>query len=354
MIRVLVVDDSGFMRLALRRIIEAEGDLRVVGEAADGTSALECAARLRPDIVSLDLEMPPPDGLATARRLMDLPDPPAVVMVSHHTRDGSDAALAALAAGAADVLWKGSARGGLDLGHIDRELRSRLRHWAAQRGARPIASPARPGPLAPATVPPPPEAPPEDGACDIVVIGASTGGPDALAALLTSAGPLSVPCAIAQHMPADLGPDFARHLGRRTGLPVVLGERGLHLRTGEVVLLPGATDGHLARSPEGGFTLRLAKGEGPVHPSVDLLLRSAALVAHRALGVVLTGMGRDGSAGAAAMRARGMPVLVQSPESCVVGGMPGAVLSAGHATEVADPAALGLRLRALTRRLAPA
>ncbi|EFH10993.1 response regulator receiver domain protein, partial [Pseudoroseomonas cervicalis ATCC 49957] len=132
-IRVLVVDDSGFMRMALKRIIEADGDLKVVGEAANGVAGLELAAKLRPDVVALDVEMPELDGLAVTERLMALPSPPAVVMVSHHTRDGSEMALAALARGAVDYLWKGSALSGLDLGRIDRELRGRLRHWAAQR-----------------------------------------------------------------------------------------------------------------------------------------------------------------------------------------------------------------------------
>jgi two-component system chemotaxis response regulator CheB len=349
MIRALVVDDSGFMRMALRRIIEADGDLRVVGEASDGTTALEAASRLHPDIVTMDLEMPGLDGLDATRRLAALPDPPAVVMVSHHTRAGSENALAALAAGAADVLWKGSALGGLDLAQIDQELRGRLRHWAGQRSAQ--ARQALMPPIPPGAAPSYPVTPPPAAmggpACDVVVIGASTGGPDALAALLQAAGPLPVPCVVAQHMPADLGPDFARHLGRRIGGTVLLGERGLHLRSNEVVVLPGATDGHLARGMGGGFILRLARGDGAVHPSVDMLFRSAALVAQRALGVVLSGMGRDGAGGAAAMRERGMAVLAQSPASCVVAGMPGAVIGAGLATEVADPAALGNRLRAM-------
>ena len=128
MIRVLVVDDSGFMRMALRRIIEAEGDLKVVGEAADGEAGVEQAAKLRPDVVAMDVEMPKLDGLEATRRVMALPDPPAVLMVSHHTRDGSATALAALDRGAVDYVCKDGDLGGVDLGMLDRELRSRLRH----------------------------------------------------------------------------------------------------------------------------------------------------------------------------------------------------------------------------------
>ncbi|MDQ1079352.1 chemotaxis protein CheB [Pseudoroseomonas cervicalis] len=364
MIRVLVVDDSGFMRMALKRIIEADGDLKVVGEAANGIAALELAARLRPDVVALDVEMPELDGLAVTERLMALPSPPAVVMVSHHTRDGSEVALAALARGAVDYLWKGSALSGLDLGRIDRELRGRLRHWAAQRArALPEGETRAGAPLrlpqsllqpAAAAAPPPP-ARPGQGRCDVVLLGASTGGPDAVAAFLKAAGPLPVPCLVAQHMPAELGPELVRHLAARTGQVVRLGERGLHPVPGEVVVLPGGTDGHLARAADGGFLLRLAAGPGPVHPSVDLLFQSAALVARRALAVVLTGMGRDGAAGVAALAARGAVLLLQSAASCVVAGMPvaagEALRAAGGTAEEGEPEALGRRAATL---LAPA
>ncbi|MGG5822189.1 chemotaxis-specific protein-glutamate methyltransferase CheB [Falsiroseomonas sp. HW251] len=338
MIRVLVVDDSTFMRLAMRRIIEAEGDLRVVGEAADGEAAIEQAARLRPDVVAMDIEMPRLDGIEATRRIMALPDPPAVLVVSHHTRDGSATALAALERGAVDYVCKDSDIGGVDLGMLDKELRLRLRHWAGQRSARrPIA--ITPAPVRAANV---------GGGCDLVVIGASTGGPDALALLLAAAGPLPVPCVIAQHMPADLAPDLAAHLARLGSVPVVVGEAGQVLLPGEVVLIPGGCDGQVARRADApGLALRLRVSATPVQPSVDLLFRSAATAARRALGVVMTGMGRDGELGAQAMTERGMPVLAQSPESCVVAGMPGALIEAGLAAETHDPAAMGRRIARL-------
>lgn len=341
MIRVLVADDSGFMRLALRRIIEADGDLRVVGEAADGEAAVEQAARLRPDVIAMDVEMPRLDGLEATRRVMALPDPPAVLMVSHHTREGSATTLAALDRGAVDFLCKDGDLGGVDLGMLDRELRPRLRHWAAQRIAvRPAARGAAPVRELRA-----------GGGCDLVVVGASTGGPDALAAFLAAAGRLPVPCVVAQHMPSELAPDLAVHLARLSGMAVGVGRAGQKLQSGEVIIIPGGTDGHVARhaAGDGSFALRLATGPGAVHPSVDLLFHSAALVARRALGVVLTGMGRDGAEGARAMRERGMPVLAQSLVSCVVAGMPGAVIGAGLAAENADPAALGRRVAALAK-----
>ncbi len=345
MIRVLVVDDSSFMRLALRRIIEADGDLRVVGEAADGEAGVEQAAKLRPDVIAMDVEMPKLDGLEATRRVMALPDPPAVLMVSHHTRDGSATALAALDRGAVDYLCKNGDLGGVDLGMLDKELRGRLRHWAGQRAkAAPAARAAPPVRIIRAS-----------GGCDVVVVGASTGGPDALAAFLSAAGRLPVPCVVAQHMPADLAPDLAQHLARLSGVPVGVGKAGQILQPGEVTVIPGGTDGHLARRAggDGGLALRLAPGPSPVHPSVDLLFHSAALVARRALGVILTGMGRDGEVGARAMQERGMPVLAQSPASCVVAGMPGAVIEAGLTVETADPAGLGRRVQALAKEKLP-
>jgi two-component system chemotaxis response regulator CheB len=345
MIRVLVVDDSGFMRLALRRIIEAEGDLRVVGDAPDGEAAIEQVAKLRPDVVAMDVEMPKLDGLEATRRIMALPDPPAIVMVSHHTREGSATALAALDRGAVDYVCKDTDLGGVDLGMLDREIRARLRHWAAQRATvRPAARGAAPVRVIKAA-----------GGCDLVVVGASTGGPDALAAFLSAAGRLPVPCVVAQHMPAELAPDLAQHLARLSGVPVGVGRGSQPLLSGEVTVLPGGTDGHVLRraGSEGGLMLRLASGDAPVHPSVDLLFRSAALSARRALGVVLTGMGRDGEAGARAMAERGMPVMAQTPASCVVAGMPGAVIAAALAVETHDPAGLGRRVAALAREALP-
>jgi two-component system chemotaxis response regulator CheB len=343
MIRVLVVDDSGFMRLALRRILEAEGDIRVVGEAADGEAAVEQAARLRPDVVAMDVEMPRLDGVEATRRIMALPDPPAVLVVSHHTRDGSATALAALDRGAVDYICKDTDLGGVDLGMLDRELRLRLRHWAKQRIVRrPAARGAAPVRVARAT-----------GGCDLVVIGASTGGPDALAAVLAAAGRLPVPCVVAQHMPADLAPDLATQLRRLSGLAVGVGQKGQALMSGEVTVLPGGMDGQVARHASGnGLELKLLKASGAVQPSVDVLFRSAAGAARRALGVVLTGMGRDGEEGAREMAERNMPVLAQSPESCIVAGMPGAIIAAGLAVETHDPAGLGRRIaRLATERL---
>jgi two-component system chemotaxis response regulator CheB len=248
-------------------------------------------------------------------------------------------ALAAMQAGAADWLNKDTGLGGLDLGHLDRELRARLRLWGSAHRAH-----------APPPVPTPQIAvPAEPRAFELVVVGASTGGPDALAGLLGGMGRLPVPVVLAQHMPDGMATDFARALARHSGLTVEVAVGGMILQPGTVVVLPGGQDGALMRQAEGGLRLRLSPQTAAAHPSVDVLFTSAAMVARGVLGVVLTGMGRDGAAGAAALARRGYPVLVQDAASCVVAGMPNAVLALVPGAESATPAQLGGRLRALTQ-----
>lgn len=334
-IPVLIVDDSAFLRMALRRIIEADGDLRVVAEAPDGEAAIAAVRQHRPAVVAMDVEMPVLGGIEATRRIMALPDPPAIIMVSQHTQDDSPAALAALAAGAADYISKEAGLGGLDLGHLDQALRGRIRHWAGQRRAPPEPAPRAATPAATPDAPPP-----------LVLIAASTGGPDALAALLTASGPLPVPVLIAQHMPDGLAPELATLLTRRAGWPVIVPTSGAPIAAGVATLLP--TDGVLLRAA-GGLALRLAPTDAPVHPSADLLFRSAALLGLPAWGVVLTGMGQDGAAGAAALTEEGGHILVQSSETSVVAGMPEAASSRLGGAEALSPENLGLRLRRMWR-----
>ena len=345
-IRALVVDDSGFMRIALRKIIEADGDIRVVGEARNGREAIRLAQELKPDVVTMDIVMPEMDGIEATRRIIKEVTPaPHVVMVSASTQDGAAATLKALRAGAADFISKSTSFADTDLGQLDAELRVRLRQWRSTPSAASVAKPeVMSEEAAEATAQ----------AADLIVIAASTGGPQALPVLLGAMGAIEPPVVIAQHMPELFTRSLADYLASDLGLDVRQGSMYTPLPPRTVTILPGGQDAVVAIGRTGGFELRPSSGPGFVHPSGDLLLQSAALTARCPVAVILTGMGSDGAAGAAAFRRRGRPVLVQTPESCVVGGMPSAAIAAGVATQVLDLERIGRKLAMLSHRVGSA
>ncbi len=354
--RVLVVDDSTFMRIALRRIIESEG-MVVVGEARNGREAVELARDLKPDIITMDVEMPELDGLGAMKQIIAERRPaPIMIMVSGHTQRGTEATIKALSLGAVDFVSKSSSFAAEDLGHVDSELKEKLRYWASQPAPLPIRQPASPppGPLpGPSPPRPPTPAPPAArptlrpktprGQVDLVVVGCSTGGPQMLAGFLSSAAPLGAPMIVAQHMPALFTTSLANLLRSDTGLDVREGAHRMTLAPGSVTIIPGGGDGIVARAAAG-FELRLTTHESLVHPCADLLFETAAMVARHPVAVIMTGMGNDGTKGAQQFLRRRLPVLVQDPKTCVVGGMPTAAMDAGVATEVLTPAGIGQKL----------
>lgn len=349
LLRVLVADDLGFMRIAMRKIIETDGDMQVVGEARNGAEAVALARELQPDVVTMDIEMPVIDGIEATRRIVEEVSPrPIIIMVSSHTQAGAAATMKALRCGAADFVSKQSEFSPTDLGHIDSQLRGKIRSLAQGRdkpqaaragraGLRPASESHRPGLARPACEPP--------GPLDLVVVAASTGGPATLGTLLRALGPIPAPIAIAQHMPQFFTACLADSLGQDTGLTVREGGARMPLLPGEATILPGGRDAVVAMREGGGFELRITQGDGAIHPSADLLLQSAAMVARRPVAVILTGMGDDGTRGAARFVQRRLPVLVQRPETCVVGGMPGAAIEAGVASEALPIEEIARRLR---------
>lgn len=347
-LRVLVVDDQRFMCIALRQIIEADGDMRVVGEARNGEEACALAHELKPDVVTMDIEMPVMDGIAATRRILaELHPAPVVIMVSSHTQAGAAATVEALRLGAADFISKSSAFTPNDLGHIDSELRGKIRACAESRRRLPVlpqVAPQVPDAMEYAPLPSWDAAAP---AADLIAIAASTGGPATLAALLPAIGRLGAPIVIAQHMPEFFTACLAQSLADDTGLAVREGADRQPVAPGEVTLLPGGKDALLAPRAGGGFELRLTKGVGTVHPSADVLFESVAMSARRPVAVILTGMGDDGTRGAARFARRGLSVLAQRPESCVIGGMPAAAIEAGVASEVLSLDEIAGRLRQL-------
>jgi two-component system, chemotaxis family, protein-glutamate methylesterase/glutaminase len=377
-LRVLIIDDSAFMRASLRHIVGHTPGFTVVGEANDGLAGVEAIRNLRPDVVTLDLDMPGLDGIGVLKRVRPpRGGAPVVIMVSAFTTQGAALTLSALSAGAIDFVPKASEHFKTDLAQVGELLRSKLAVAAAiltgrdspptkPRPAEPSASSvgglAAARPCAPVSSPvgggraaTPLSAPLRSvtmvGAPDLVVVAASTGGPQTLPDFLRPICPYSAPIVIAQHIPAVFSRSLADSLATTLGVAVVEAEDGKELTANTVYLLPGGRNGEVARVRPNVFALRLLAGGSAVYrPNADILFRSAALTARRPVGVILTGMGSDGCDGARALTQRGAPVLVQDPATAVIWGMPRSAIEAGLASEVADPAALGRRLAAMAGR----
>ncbi len=342
--RVLVVDDSAVVRRAMTALIESDPSMKVVDFARNGADAVEKAKRLRPDLIVMDVEMPVLDGLSALSRIqVECEDPkPAVVICSGLTSAGSAEALQAMRLGAADVIAKDPERLSLTASEkVRHELVARLRAIGEGRARqhRLLRSPAAVTPRVPATL---------DlsiGQFDLLAIGCSTGGPPVLEQIVTALPPdLPVPVVVAQHMPELFTRSLSHRLDAQCRVSVVHADQGMPLVAGTVYIIRGGAHGMVARTPTGrlALTIRTEGCEGYLYkPSVDLLFESIAkTVGGRCLGVVLTGMGDDGSRGAASLRTLGATILTQSEASCVVYGMPRAVVAAGLSSASMSPAEL--------------
>ncbi|MDR2188651.1 MAG: chemotaxis response regulator protein-glutamate methylesterase [Azonexus sp.] len=314
--RVLIIDDSAAVRMMLSTLINAEPDLTVVGLAEDALMAQEMIRLLHPDVLTLDVEMPKMDGLAFLQRLMSL-RPMPVVMVSTYTEAGTEKALLALELGAVDVIGKLRANGNRK--EYAQALTEKIR---AARYAR--LRPRKPFVSAPVKMPPVAARSSERGGGRVIFIGASTGGTEALKELLAGFPADCPPTLIVQHMPETFTASFARRLDSLCLPRVIEAQGGERLENGTVYLAPGHS--HLqVRSGPAGYLTGLLRAE-PVNrhrPAVDVLFDSAATVVGRqAIGVILTGMGKDGAQGLLKMRQAGAQTFGQDEASCVVYGMP--------------------------------
>lgn len=325
-IRVLVVDDSAYMRHVLSRHLNATPDLRVVGQARDGQEALELIPTLNPDVVTLDVEMPRLDGLATLRAIMAR-YPRPVVMFSHLTATGTVATVRALIAGAVDFVAKPKERA--QVNGVMGETIAKVRAAAQAR----VHSPARLKPK-----------PPEKTKIHtqrsvrlrdkVVVIGASTGGPHALQTVLHEL-PADLPAAllIVQHLPIGFTHALAERLNTISPLAIQEAAVGNALQLGVGLLAPSGF--HMTLDRDGLIALNTDPTRHGVRPAVDLTMAAAAQhYGKQVVGVVLTGMGRDGTEGALAIRAAGGQVIAEAEASCVVWGMPRSVVEAGAADVV--------------------
>jgi two-component system chemotaxis response regulator CheB len=345
MIKLLISDDSAFMRIAIRKMVEGHADIEVVGEARTGQMCVEMAETLRPDVITMDVEMPVMDGLEATRQIMAR-CPTPIIMLSSLTERNSVTTIKALELGAVDFIAKKSSFVQLDIVKIGDELVDKLRFWAKKR-ARLVPSASKPERSRIDTSLPVSQRKTENqGVPGLIVLGISTGGPATLPQTLKAMGKLKCPMVVAQHMPPMFTSGFARHLSTETGLNVVESFDGMEAKPGMVIIIKGGSDA-VIREPFSGRIMLYERTstEANIHPNADVLFRSAATVSCAVVAVVMTGMGRDGMVGAQELVARkACPVLVQSPDSCIVDGMPSSVIEAGLATAVLDPAALGARL----------
>jgi two-component system chemotaxis response regulator CheB len=339
-IRVMVVDDSVVVRKIVTDVLSADPDIEVVGTAVNGRIAVGKLEQLKPDLVTMDIEMPDMNGIEAVRAIRAGRSRVPIVMFSTLTERGASATLDALSAGANDYVTKPANVG--SVGQSMESVREQLIPKIKALTGRPVSmGPARVA----APLPPPPPAAPRTGPGKkpaVLVIGSSTGGPEALAKVLPQLpASLPVPVLLVQHMPPVFTRQFAQRLDRLSPLRVVEASDGTPLAPGTVHLAPG--DHHLVVRSTGAKSgrqdLYTGLNQGPpenfCRPAVDPLFRSAVAAFDGAvLAVVLTGMGSDGRNGAGEIRAAGGTVLVQDQNTSVVWGMPGAISQAGYADEV--------------------
>lgn len=349
-LRVLVVDDSNFFRQRLKEMIDQHPDLSVVGTATNGREAVEQARSLRPDLVTMDFEMPEMDGITAVRHIM-AERPVPILMFSSLTYEGARITLDALAAGAMDFMPK-------DFGEVSRSahtLRDKLHERLLTLGKQAKASASatreatklqRPVP-AERPAPPPREQAPAPrmarGSVKLLVIGASTGGPVALTDVLVNLpANFPVPIVLVQHMPENFTRAFAERLDRQCQIRVREAVDGDSLEPGLALLAPGGKQ--LMLDGRGG--LKIVEDQRMTYkPSLDITFGSAAKhYGNRVLGVVLTGMGADGREGARMLKQQGATIWSQDEASCVIYGMPMAVAKAGLSDKVLSLKDIGPRL----------
>ncbi len=321
-IRVLIVDDSALMRQMLTEILSSDPGIEVVGVAADPLVARQRIKALSPDVLTLDIEMPVMDGLSFLEKLMAL-RPMPVIVVSTLTQKGADAAIRALELGAVDCVGKPLTDIRAGMADLAATLIAKIKAAALSRPRARATTSAAQKPLA--------VDPGLSTAGRIVAIGASTGGVEALQQLLVRLPAGAPAILITQHMPAGFTSSFARRLDTQCAVTVMEATDGRRVLPGHVYIAPGARHLELIRT---GAHYACRLHDGPAvsghRPSVDVLFQSVSLAAAKsAVGIILTGMGRDGADGLLAMRKAGARTYGQSEASCLIYGMPKAAMTAG-------------------------
>lgn len=333
-VRVLIVDDSAFMRQVIIKMLEADPEIKVVGYARDGNEALEKIQRFNPDVVTMDVEMPGLDGLETLEQIMCI-KPTPVVMLSAVTTRGAQTTIRALELGAVDFVAKPEKR--IDMVKLATELPQKVKMAASVA----VAKVCRARKLEPISIPTltTPPAKRIKKSIEVVAIGTSTGGPAALNTLFKTL-PTNLPAGvlIVQHMPLGFTASLAQRLNDIGRMPVKEAEDGDLIVPGKALLAPAGWQMEVVRR-SGVAQVRLSK-ESPIktlfRPSVDVLFLSVAKVfGGNSLGVVMTGMGNDGTKGLKAMKAKNAVGLAEDESTCIVYGMPRSVIEAGLADKIA-------------------
>jgi two-component system, chemotaxis family, protein-glutamate methylesterase/glutaminase len=340
-INVAIADDSPFTCKLLASYVEDGGECKVVGLAHDAQSTIELIRRETPDVLTLDLQMPGGDGLDLLRLLADEP-PVSIVVISGVTRLAAATTLKALELGAVDFILKYTPDVPMSPASLRREIVAKVKAAAAAHPARRTTPAAAPANVAPpvrsrATT----RAATPLGAAGVVIIGASTGGPSAIGELVAQLpADFTAPCVIVQHLPASFTAPFAAQLKRRAKVPVRVAEEGDRVEAGLVLVAPGAM--HLLITKDGRVHLQTPASKDFYRPSIDIAMASAAeAYGAAAIGVVLTGIGNDGSEGLKQIRDAGGEGFVQDVASCIVPSMPERALQHAGADVVGSPERLG-------------
>jgi two-component system chemotaxis response regulator CheB len=349
-IRVMVVDDSALMRKMISSILMKDPELEVVSTAMDGVFALKKLAQVRPDVITLDLEMPRMDGLTTLRYIVDDFQIP-VVLVSSHSTEGGDLTLQGLALGAVDFIAKPREAVTVHLPEIALELIQKVKTASRVTVRKMPRQALSTGATASVSV-----QPKRQSLCDsvrkVIAIGVSTGGPNAISAMLPQL-PEDLPAAIliVQHMPEGFTQAFANRLNHACRIRVQEASDGAVLREGAALIAPGNRHLRVARLGKG--AVAVISSSPPVNghrPSVDVLFTSVAEVyGPDCVGLIMTGMGEDGARGLGVIKAAGGYTVAQNEESCVVFGMPKVAIEMGHVQEVCSLEEIPQRLTALAK-----
>lgn len=364
--KVLVVDDSILFRRVMIDVLSHLPHVEVVGQAANGKLAVQKVRELQPDLLTLDMEMPEMDGLAVLNALKAAGNMPAVIVVSSVTKKGGKLTLQALQKGAFDFVTKPAMSSAADSrAALEAELAPRIKALSLRFGVRTILRSSSPTPtlIAKPSAPVVPRTAPDSvsgrmtrlisrAKPELVLIGVSTGGPNALGVVLPALPRLGVPVLIVQHMPALFTQTLADSLANKCTLRVREATHREPLEADTVYIAPGGRQMRLAPSSEGGKVIQITDDppENNCRPAVDYLFRS---VAHqfpgRAMGVILTGMGSDGALGLKLLKRHGCFVIAQDEASCVVYGMPKAAVDAGVVDEILPLDAIAGRIVAVMR-----